>query len=247
LRTRYKKILTGGLYSVNFLLWPAKCKACGKSINESDELLCAKCWQDLSSSAANEYCPSCGRDVSSYGIIEGKCPECETLDLGFDAIARAGRYGGVLRELLLRIKHTESPRINRLLSCQLYSAASAVLPLDRIDFFTPVPLHWSRKLARGYNQADLLACSFRKNGCCISKVLKRCKRTMPQPGLTYRQKCRNMKNAFKCTRPSLVRGKTICLIDDIKTTGATLSECGRVLKESGAEKIYAAVAAVAHS
>jgi ComF family protein len=244
---RILKVLERCVDTGNFLLWPAKCTGCGRSISESDGLLCRKCWQLLAASLSNDYCPGCGRDVSDCAVIDGRCPECEQIDLVFEKIARVGRYESVLRNLILTIKHTESPQIYKLLSYHLLCTIEKKLPVEQIDFFTPVPLHWSRRIVRGYNQSSLLMKKVGTRASIVDDILIRNRRTKPQPGLTYAQKCKNIKGAFTCIAGRKVEGKTICIVDDIKTTGATLSECSRVLKKKGAARIYAAVIAVAHA
>ncbi|MFI4913053.1 MAG: ComF family protein [Sedimentisphaeraceae bacterium JB056] len=241
------RISKAGAEIINYLLWPAVCGVCGDSINESDDGLCRSCWQKLSAALSNDYCPSCGRDISKYGLIGSKCPDCEELKLEFESITRVGRYEGVLRDLILKIKHNEHPKINRLLSYQLSSSIQNSLPIKEIDLFTAVPLHWSRKLSRGYNQSWLLLSNIKKEGFTTGKILRRVRKTMPQPGLSFAQRKKNIKGAFTPKDAKSIQGKTICIIDDIKTTGATLNECSRVLKENGAAKVYAAVIAVANA
>ena len=229
----------------NYLLWLPSCRVCGKEAAETDGVMCGKCRQKFSTAIADDYCPYCGVAASKYAIINGKCANCEQMELVFDGITRIGRYTDVLRDLILQIKHTEEPKIIGLLSDCLLAAVKGNLPVEHIDFFAPVPLHWRRKLYRGYNQSALLLSAFKKDGLATANLLRRNRYTLPQPGLSFAQKQKNIKGAFDCKNLNKIRGKTICLVDDIKTTGATLGECSRVLKKAGAKKVYAAVVAVA--
>jgi len=240
------KRFTDAVKAVNYLLWPRRCGICGQYVTEETGHLCSLCWQRFGMAAASDYCPSCGTDVSQYAVINGKCPQCDDMSLCFDNIVRIGSYQDVLRDMILAIKHAERPELTELLGYQLYCAANSKLPLDQIELFVPVPLHWRRRLFRGYNQTSRIAQSFADHGLNVRNVLIRKKYTSPQPGLDYRQRAKNVRGAFKCASPHLINGATVCLIDDIKTSGATLSECARVLKSSGAAKVYAAVIAVAH-
>jgi ComF family protein len=117
---------------------------------------------------------------------------------------------------------------------------------DRIDLLVPVPLHWTRRLARGYNQSLVLAKRLKPPGTKISTELVRMRRTKMQPVMaTEAARRRNVAGAFAVRKGHPFNGKTICLIDDIKTTGATLNECARIIKQAGAAKVYAVVLAIA--
>ncbi len=239
------KRLTTAAKAVNYILWPHRCRVCGRYTSDDAGYLCSHCWQRFAMATADDYCPGCGISVSQYAIVNGRCPQCDDGSLCFDRIVRIGDYRDVLRDMTLAIKHAQNPEIIDILSYQLYCAAQSKLPLDNIDFFIPVPLHWMRRLMRGYNQTLRIAEIFSDEGFCVRNVLTRKKYTRPQPGLTYTQRAKNMQGAFKCASPNLINGATVCLIDDIKTSGATLSECAKVLKSCGAAKVYAAVIAVA--
>jgi ComF family protein len=108
----------------------------------------------------------------------------------------------------------------------------------------PVPLHPTRQRERGFNQAGLLAefLSARISIPC-KRVLKRIRYTTTQTALDRAERMENLHNAFRLRRNADVRGLQVLLIDDVLTTGSTLSECARVLKRAGAVSVYAATAA----
>jgi ComF family protein len=115
-----------------------------------------------------------------------------------------------------------------------------------IDLFVPVPLHWRKRLIRGYNQSQLLARGLKHPSAKISTDLVRIRYTKPQsemPSAAARQK--NVAGAFAVRYRHPFAGRKICLVDDIKTTNATLNECAKTLKQAGASKVYALVLAVA--
>jgi ComF family protein len=117
---------------------------------------------------------------------------------------------------------------------------------DEIELFVPVPLHWSRRLVRGYNQSYVLLRKFRPSGARVSTDLVRIRRTKIQPAMASpTARARNVSGAFAVRRGHGFAGRRICLVDDIKTTGATLNECARVLKAAGAARVFALVLAVA--
>lgn len=107
------------------------------------------------------------------------------------------------------------------------------------DLIIPVPLHKRKLRWRGFNQAELLAQEVAAyyNLPLLNNVLIKTKRTKPQVELTEEQRKENIKGVFQCSRPELIKNKKILLIDDVATTGSTLSECARVLKEAGAKEV----------
>ena len=115
-----------------------------------------------------------------------------------------------------------------------------------IEFFVPVPLHWSRRLLRGYNQSLILAKKLKHPTARVNTDLVRIRRTKSQPAMaSAAARARNVAGAFAVRRGHNFAGRQICLVDDIKTTGATLNECARTLKEAGAVRVFALVLAVA--
>jgi ComF family protein len=117
---------------------------------------------------------------------------------------------------------------------------------EGVDFFVPVPLHWMRKLRRGYNQSQLVAKSLKHPQAKVNTDLVRVRYTKAQPVMASEfQRAKNVAGAFAVRRGHTFAGRNICLVDDIKTTGATLNECARTLKEAGAAKVFALVLAVA--
>jgi len=115
-----------------------------------------------------------------------------------------------------------------------------------IELFVPVPLHWTRRMLRGYNQAELLGRRLRHPQARVNTDLVRIRRTRAQPqAATPAARARNVAGAFAVRDGHGFTGRTICLIDDIKTSGATLNECAKAIKEAGAARVYALVLAVA--
>jgi len=212
---------------------------------EANEDLCGRCWSQLLTCTAGDYCPRCGRDASKYGLVAGACPACQQQKIHFDGIARAGVYAEAMRQMILAFKHDRTE-----LASVLAPLAEAALQGSRfhddIELFVPVPLHWTRRLLRGYNQSHLIAKRLNHPRARISTDLVRIRRTKAQPvAATPPARARNVAGAFAVREDHPFAGKTVCLIDDIKTTGATLNECARTLKAAGASKVYALVLAVA--
>lgn len=240
-----KQAVTFTLQSLNQLLWPPVCINCRKSICETDNSLCQNCWDELLSCAGADYCPRCGRDVSKFAVLEGLCPDCQGKEVCFDQIARAGVYAQSLQKMILSFKNNRT-ELDSVLGFLAGSALQGSGFYNDIELFVPVPLHWSRRLVRGYNQSQLLVRKLKHPTAKISTDLVRIRRTKSQPVMaTPAARAKNVAGAFAVRCRHSFANRKICLVDDIKTTGATLNECARTLKQAGASKVFALVLAVA--
>lgn len=242
---KLKRNATFALQSLNHLLWPAVCVNCKQSICETDNALCKNCWDELLFCTAGDYCPRCGRDVSKFAIVNGACPNCQDKQIHFDGIVRSGVYGDALQQMILSFKKGRT-ELDLTLGFLANSALQGSVFCNDIEFFVPVPLHWTRRLIRGYNQSLVLAKKLKCRTAKISTELVRIRRTKAQPTMASpAARARNVAGAFAVRRGHRFEGAKICLVDDIKTTGATLNECAKTLKEAGTSKVFALVLAVA--
>ena len=231
--------------SLSCLLWPPQCRLCQSAINDGGTFLCTTCWKELSQSIGGYYCSRCGRSVSPYGRLAEGCGHCFEEKIITDGILRVGTYESTLRNLILQLKFREMTEFEDLLGRMLQAVFETRSWSEPVDFLVPVPLHWRRRLERGFNQSYLLARSLSRFGIPINRDLVRIRYTRRQWNLTPPQRRRNVKGAFAVRKDHLFSGKTLCLIDDITTSGATLSECAQTLKQAGAKKVYVVVLAVA--
>jgi competence protein ComFC len=233
------------LQSLNQLLWPMVCINCRQSISQTDNHLCSKCWDSLLVSTGGDYCRHCGRDAGRFALLEGKCPDCHGREIHFDSIARAGIYEQTLRQMILSFKNGRT-ELDSVLGFLTDSALQGSDFSNDIELFVPVPLHWTRRFTRGYNHSYILIRKMKNMTAKISTDLVRIRRTKAQPAMispAARQK--NVAGAFAVRSGHNFRGRNVCLVDDIKTTGATLNECAKTLKQAGASKVFALVLAVA--
>lgn len=242
---KLKEVLRDLLGGLNQLLWPGVCVNCGQSISETDKILCESCWSSVLSGSGGDYCPRCGVDISRYAVVAGACPRCQGKEIFFDGIVRGGIYGDTLRHMILSFKNDKT-EMQTILSFLVNSAFEGSGFYETIDFFVPVPLHWRRRFLRGYNQSLVLAKKMKHPQAKVNMDLVRIRHTKAQPELKSEfQKAKNVADAFAVRHGHTFAGQNICLVDDIKTTGATLNECARTLKEAGAVKVFAVVLAVA--
>jgi ComF family protein len=242
--TLFKKAGYAAVHGLGHLLWPGVCVNCDSNLAETASALCSDCWSQLAAVCTPDYCRRCGRDVSKYGIYDDSCPNCQSEEINFDGIARAGIYDDVLRNIILAFKHGKT-ELDLVLAGLINSALQVSGFSGEIDMFVPVPLHWRRRLTRGYNQSHILTKKL-THPAKISTDLVRIRYTKYQPDmLTPAGRAKNVAGAFAVRYKHPFAGRRICLVYYVKTTGATLNECARTLKEAGAVRVFALVLAVA--
>jgi ComF family protein len=144
-----------------------------------------------------------------------------------------------LRVLVHELKYRGRRRVAERLADRLAAEPTAWLLLSPDAVLVPVPLHPGRRWERGFNQAELLARALaRRSGLPHeARALRRRRPTTPQTGLTAAGRRRNMAGAFLVRRPDLVAGRTVVLVDDVVTTGATAMACARALRQAGARAV----------
>jgi competence protein ComFC len=147
-------------------------------------------------------------------------------------------------KLIHHFKYRRKTRLAHMLARALAGLVLSDHILATADAITPVPLYWWKRLRRGYDQAYLLACIMsRETGIAQRSILKRTKNTRTQTRLDEQKRKQNVQNAFTVCKNS-IKDKKVILVDDVLTTGATMNECARVLKENGAREVYSCVAAI---
>lgn len=210
------------------------CPACGDRLGDERNCFCSPCLDNLSL-IRSPRCPGCGGNLD--GVLEccSRCMQFEQRPWN-DALALF-ELRGPGRHLVHRFKFRDTPELARpfaALAEQRLAASS--FP---IDFIVPVPLHWSRRWRRGYNQAALLCSELsRRTGIPIRAVLRRVKRTRQQSTLNREQRMKNLLGAFAVTSEMSINGKSLLLVDDVITTGVTLSAATKTLLENGAGAVY---------
>jgi ComF family protein len=180
--------------------------------------------------------------VNGYPLDEhGVCAACRSGLRGFDSAACFGFYEGSLRSLIHLFKYAGMKPLARPLAGYLERALSVD---DRFDMVVAVPLHWRKRWARGFNQAELLARHIAKHrDIPLVNALRRKRPTGVQAGLAIAGRRRNVEGAFAARAAADVKGKRILLIDDVMTTGATASACASALKRAGAASVSLATLA----
>jgi ComF family protein len=187
---------------------------------------------------------------AGFQVAGDLCPECAFEAPPFDRAAAYGAYTNGLRELIHLLKYEEVRPAAKVLGRMLSEAVDS-LELSGDVVLIPVPLHASKMRQRGFNQSELIASeSLRhlnrsENSKFILELaaMKRRKDTPSQVGMTREARAENLRGAFGVTSRAVVRDKQVLLVDDVLTTGATVSECTRVLRRAGAKCVWVATVA----
>ncbi|MDP3371776.1 MAG: ComF family protein [Candidatus Paracaedibacteraceae bacterium] len=226
---------------LNFVL-PKRCIMCGtftQTIPHSSEplgqpSLCTECWQNVSFITD----PTCKRCSAPLTFDGDECASCYGIEFHFDAAYAPITYNDAAKRLITQFKHSGRSGYTQLFSPWMKSTIE--LQNNSYDGIVPVPLHFWRFVKRGYNQATLLAhgiALYNKETHepipVLKGALKRIRHTPSQGHKSAGDRAKNIKNSLIANR-HIVAGKNLLLIDDVMTTGATLNECARILKEAGA-------------
>lgn len=235
--------LRNGVAAATTLLYPAVCVACDGTVADG-EYLCAAC----SANAPRLKAPFCSKCSEAFPAAIGgsfTCANCSHRHLDFECAVAAYRSRGVVRILLHEFKYSHHRHLKHPLARWLCEALDDPrLRGRRFDAVVPVPLHPARERERGFNQARLLAqIVARRTAVPLREMLARTRYTTTQTAHDRAERMQNLQGAFRLREKMDVRGLRVLLIDDVLTTGSTLSECARVLKEGGATTVYAATAA----
>lgn len=224
-------------------VYPLKCEICGQAQPlGAEKRICPNCWDKIER-INRQFCFRCGKTLQSETEFCLDCKDNEALFFG--RIRAAGVYRQVLREGIHLFKYSGRTFLGRDLAMLLGDTFEKNFTLSLPDYLIPVPLYKKQKRKREYNQSEILAHYLgKKYGVTVlPKALERVKATAPQFELNKTQRRANIKNAFAVNRKTDFTGKQILLIDDICTTGSTINECARVLKESGAKEVNGLVLA----
>jgi ComF family protein len=227
------------------LLFPRHCAGCGGAVDRDGTHVCWDCFRGIELRGEDGACERCGLKVEGPVTHVFRCAACRADEPAFDRARSAGRFGGVLRELLLRFKYGRATWLRDDLAGILHGCVLAHFAWQEVDAVVPVPLHSVKRRFRGYNQAALLAgdVARRLDRPHVDDALVRVRATPTQTRLDAASRRRNVRGAFAVRDAGWVRGRTLLLIDDVMTTGATLDAASAALRAAGAWRVWAATVA----
>ncbi|HSP45355.1 MAG TPA: ComF family protein [Chthoniobacterales bacterium] len=225
------------------LFYPATCVVCSANV-EPSEYLCPDC-ERRAPRIAPPFCAKCSEPFPGAITQTFSCANCEHRVLHFDCAVAAYRSRGVVRRLVHQFKYAKQRYLRYPVAKWLLETLRDPRLRDRkFDVIVPVPLHPARERERGFNQAALLAELLPVAARApVRLVLERTRYTTTQTAYDRAERMENLHGAFRLRKKQDVRDLRVLLIDDVLTTGSTLSECARVLKVAGAVSIHAATAA----
>ena len=236
-----KKVAEGAVS----LFFPAQCKICKRSLEPLNRsFICRSCWSKVKW-LMPPYCSRCSKPFTPLDVPGGPfsllCEECRTEPALYKRLLVPTLYEGVMKEAIHLLKYERKKRIfleiKKILKRYLEQNP---LPFSELNEIIPIPLHRKKLKQRGFNQAYLLAhfISRFSNLKLVDKFLLRIRETQPQIKLSKQERMANLKDAFQVRNGTSFRGKTILLVDDVYTTGATLREAARLLRTFETREIY---------
>ena len=225
------------------LLYPPACTICAAPVHDG-EYLCAGCESKVSR-IVPPFCTKCSEPFDGAITSAFACANCSHRKLYFEAAVSAYRARGIVRHVILNFKYGRQIHLRHLVARWLVAAFDDErLRERRFDAIVSVPLHPARQRERGFNQAELLAERLSDHLFLpLCPALERIHYTTTQTAFDRSERMQNLRRAFRLRKKADVRSLRVLLIDDVLTTGSTLSECARVLKQAGARSVYAATAA----
>lgn len=232
-------------YAALDFVYPPECLMCGCEVDRGSESFCESCLDKLKPGICGE-CPRCGAPVGDYVDLSDGCGQCRRESFAFDRVIRLGVYDGEMRLACLRAKASGGGNIARGLARTLVREKRALLDELRPDLIIPVPEHWTRRFLHSHYAAEAISSEISQTlkRPLYRNILSKSRRTPKQATSPTVQRRQQQAGTFQVRRHTSLTGKTVLLVDDILTTGATASAAARVLKNSGAKRVIATVIAV---
>jgi ComF family protein len=214
---------------------PRYCTSCDKKLADEEQLVCPVCLNTILKPHTETIVAEFDRKFKDDGIIE---------DFSSLYIFEKDK---TFQDIIHSIKYNKKFLAGVFLGKLLAESLEIKINSWKINLIIPVPLHHLKKAERGYNQSEYIAKGISKrSGIRMqNNVIRRVRYTQSQTTMSLKEREQNIGNAFKVKRKKKIKDKNILLVDDVITTGATVIECGRVLKDNGAKLVYACSTAIA--
>ena len=224
------------------LLLPPACVLCSGRLADARLVLCGRC-ADAMRPLRSPVCVRCGLGLAGAYDAQRCCARCTQTIPRFDAARAPWWFCGPMRDTIHQFKYRRRWRLGRRLADDMAALAASSLPLREVDAVVPVPLHWAKRWARGFNPAEELAVGVarRIKKPCWPTALRRVRWTGSQTRLRGAARRGNVSGAFAARRA--LPDRSLLLVDDVFTSGATVSACASALKEAGARAVFVVTAA----
>jgi ComF family protein len=227
------------------LLYPPTCWTCSLLMAEQNAPLCPQCLPRLTVDPF-PTCPRCSSTVGPHLVLDDGCTSCASESFAFDSAYRMAPYDGLLRDAILRMKGWTGEELAEAIApLWARQLAPRLRPLQP-EYVVPIPLHWRRRWVRGFNIAEILssALAAELGAAAHFGMLRRVRATATQTAQSSSAARKaNVKNAFAVRANVDCQGKSLILVDDVLTTGATVNEAARALRTFKPRSIHVAVLA----
>ena len=223
------------------LAFPRRCEVCGRSVDRPGRCLCSACLERIPFVPQSGCCRVCGRATEG---VDGEylCEDCRRPSIrpAFDRAASAVAFDEPARRMILDYKFNRAFHFVPDFTDWLEAALNVRFPVPAVDLVIPMPITRFHRWNRGYNQSGYLAGALagRIDRRCDPRQLRRVGSPRRQGGLDEEARRENVRGTFAAPHPELVRGRTVLLVDDVMTTGATFSEAAATLKAAGAARVW---------
>ncbi len=227
--------------------WPRVCPIvdCARPSDRKNRYICSQCFATLPWYEGKGTCKICGAPVATEAAFDFVCDNCKESKPKYEFARSAVIYDVGMRALILGFKFKRQTWLKNDLVDILEGCIRAKFDYSAIDVVVPVPLHEVRLKERGFNQSSLIAeeLASRINRRFDDTSLVRARNTEHQTRVNGAERAKNVADAFDVCDSSMIRGRTVLLIDDVMTTGATLNDCARALCKADAERVWCATIA----
>jgi ComF family protein len=224
-------------------LAPPSCVLCGCDLATDPTPFCSACLLALGDLTARAYCPRCGMTAAPFGLRPEGCGRCVTEKLPYDGVIRVAAYRDAFARLIRAYKYRRREEVDAYLIHELARRVARAPVFESIDAVVAVPTCMAHRLLRPLHPAGVIGRGLARHlGIPFVRALGR-KYGPHQVGRPATFRLANVRGKFRMRRGSSVDGKVLCLVDDVMTTGATASECAKVLKRAGAKEVHVAVLA----
>ena len=220
-------------------IWPRTCEACGRPVDRPGRHVCSDCLNRLPFAPTDGCCRKCGRAADKLNG-EFLCEDCRANQPSFDRVASALYFDLDARTMLNDFKFKNHYWLRNDFADWLEGVARARFKVDEVDLVLPMPSTLVHRMDRGFNPCDYLGrvLAKRLKKPYVARALERVDVRRRQRGLSEEDRRTNVVGTFHVRKPAAVHEKTVLVVDDILTTGSTLSECAAELKLAGAARVW---------
>lgn len=229
--------------SIINIIYPPICVGCNKPMHHTKNniFLCSQCYYNIKRHTP-PFCQKCGRGlIEAENIIKGICPTCIDRRYHFQRAYSICSYEGTIKELIHKFKYSQKLHYKIIFEKLCSEFIDAFKILSDIDIIIPIPLHSARLREREYNQSQILSSILSNiiNKPVVSNLLMRVRNTKPQVALDEKSRIENICGCFSVKNNQMLKSRNILLVDDVLTTGITLSEAAKSIKEFKPNNIFA--------